>query len=569
MELSEAVSLARAKSVLFDLSETFGLLALEGEDRSAFLQALTSNDVNALEPGQGQHNAFLTPKSYIKADFWLYREDQKHVMVSEQAQLPQILKIFKQFHFNEDIRFKELSGQTAILALQGPSSLDCLKARLSPQIDLDALSVNGIITGQIQNVETKIVQRSFTGEAGYLLLCDLAQKTTLIDCLNNQSLAPHAHPCSLEVLNVLRTESGIPVYGQDMDETTMLLETGLDEEIVDLDKGCFPGQEIVARTKSRGQVQKKLMGLKIKDPVNIRPGESIQFNGKTSGPVKSGVWSPTLNASIYFAYLNRNLQSQEDEIDIQVGDQTLKVTVCRPPFYVPPGITERAKEEYATGMNLYHRSDYPAAQEHFEKAIAINAYDSDAHEALSVVLEKAGNIDGAIILNKKFAYLDPKAVMARTNLSRLYMLKGWKDKAEEEQAKATAIGWALASKGLKQKTDEDSQEKKKVADRERRLGIFNQVLEMDAEDEVANFGIGQLYLETGKYEDSIRALKTVIRNNEQYSAAYALLGSALKKNSDADEAMSVLQKGISIAAANGDLMPKNAMEEELKELRGE
>ncbi len=569
MDISEAVSLARSKGVLFNLSETYGLLALEGQDRVSFLQALTCNDVNALDPGQGQHNAFLTPKSYIKAEFWLYREDQKHIIVSEKSQLPQILKLFNQFHFNEDIRFKDISGQTAILAVQGPSSLDCLKVRLSSQTALESLRVNGLITGQIQNVEIRIVQRSFTGEAGYLLLCDIAQEENLINCLTNQSLPPHAHPCSLEVLNVLRTESGIPVYGKDMDETTMLLEIGLDEEIVDLDKGCFPGQEIVARTKSRGQLQKKLMGLKIKDQVNIPPGESIQFNGKTSGPIKSGVWSPTLNASIYFAYLNRNLQSQENEIEIQVGDQKLKATVCRPPFYVPPGITEKAKEEYTTGMNLYHHNDYPAAQEHFEKAIAINSHDSDAHEALSVVLEKTGNIDGAIVLNKKFAYLDPKAVMARTNLSRLYMLKGWKEKAEEEQAKATAIGWTLAAKGHKQKTDQDSQEKKKIADQERRLDIFKQVLEMDAEDEVANFGLGQLYLETGKYEDSIQALKMVINNNEQYSAAYALLGSALKKNNHSDEAMAILKKGISIAGAKGDLMPKNSMEEELKELRRE
>jgi hypothetical protein len=127
---------------------------------------------------------------------------------------------------------------------------------------------------------------------------------------------------------------------------------------------------------------------------------------------------------------------------------------------------------------------------------------TDAWEALAMTVEKIGNIDDALSLNRRYAELDHDAVMARSNLSRLYIMKGFKEKAEQEIAAATAIGFRLRARESKMNKEsirriEEEQRDAEQAESRRKMKLFTRVLAMDPDDEVAHFGISKLYFEAG------------------------------------------------------------------------
>jgi len=151
--------------------------------------------------------------------------------------------------------------------------------------------------------------------------------------------------------------------------------------------------------------------------------------------------------------------------------------------------------------------------------------------------------------------------MPHTNLSRLYMFKGLKGQAEDELAKATMIKFRTGGKTVSDTEFEQTRREQLAAEQTRKVAIFEQVLEIDAEDEVANFGMGSACIDKGDFATAIAHLEIVVRNNDTYSAAYELLARALHGAGRTDDTRAVLEKGIAVAESNGDLMPLKAMQD--------
>jgi len=563
---NEEILWARSECVWFDLSERFAILSVSGADRGIFLQSITTNDVLTLLPGQGQHNAILDAKSHLRAEFWMYALEEELLLFTDALQIPTILNILQTYHFSERVSFQE--KRKAILAIQGFQAFSCVQSRIPSELSRlqgkNSVSETVSHTSLLIKSPAILISKSYTGDPGFLLICDTRDREKWIQAFQTGS-SPTSAPCSLETLETLRIEAGIPFFGQEMNESVgsvMLLELNLDEEILSLTKGCFPGQEIVARTKSRGGVQKRLLGLKIKENISIPFGSTILHEGKDAGQVRSVCWSPTMQATLVLGLLRKTLQFPDQEFELQIGAHTIKAVVCSLPFYFPKEQQEQAYREYELGVKVYHDGNFSEAKIHFENSLHAKPNNVLALEGLAVTLEKLKDIDGALLLNKRLSELEPNHVMAHSNLSRLYLAKGLKDKAEEEKAKATAIGLRLASKqaghSLEQLTQE--MEQKKRTDTERRKNIFKQVLAMDSEDEVANFGIGKIHLDSGEWTQSILHLNLVIQHNPKYSAAYALLGKALQNSGDKEQAQVIFKKGIEVAKSQGDLMPMKEME---------
>ncbi|MCG8377564.1 MAG: tetratricopeptide repeat protein, partial [Chlorobiales bacterium] len=473
------------------------------------------------------------------------------------------------YHFAEDVTFQERTS--AIFLVQGDQAADYMNSFLPDLNVTEPWQLNHIQECIIENVKLLVINHSQTGDPGFMLITDSDSREKLRKTLLDRASTLEITEFYLDVLDVMRIESGQIRFGSDFDEKTLLLELDLGEQIYNLDKGCYPGQEVVARVVNKGKIARKIVGVTCEDDHTFHEGMDVTFDGKSVGVVKSSTWSPTLEKTIVVANLKRDYTDHGAEFVFEIDGSPVQCKIARLPFYFSPSLAKEVESLYNLGMQYYHEDNFEKAEEAFTRALKIKHDSADSWEALAMSIEKMGDLDRAIVLNRKYAELDPLAVMARTNLSRLYMFKGFKERAEEEQAKATTISFKL--KALKNKQDkgaqqqfEKQQQQMHAAELERKLAVFKQVLELDADDEIANFGAGKLYLDSGQFEKAIHHLQTVIRVNPEYSAAYDALAKAFVKNGNFDDARSLLNKGIAVAEEKGDLMPANSMKELLNSL---
>lgn len=562
--MEESVRRARKGCVLFDLSDRNGLIAVEGPDALTFLNNLTSNYVSRLSPGQGNRNALLTKKSTIVADFDLFHIEDHLLLHLDGERVKLTLEHLENFIFAEDVTSHLEPAGT--LAIAGMRAEEVLKEVVDEQ-DIGELPPYGIQRARIAEQDVYIARRSLTGDPGWLILTYPDE----LEPVEKAILDAGAEEFDDDIFEILRIEAGELKRGIDYDENTLLLELNLGEKIFSLNKGCYPGQEVVARVVNRGKIPRKLMGVIAPGHTQLKPGMTIEFEGKSVGETKSCIYSPSLKAPIAIANLKRDVADDGAEFDFTVDGQSLHCSVVRLPFYESPALRARAEALYTEGMQHYHANQFEDAEATFKQAIEYRDTYADAWEALAMTVEKMGNIDEAIILNRKFAELDPNAVMARSNLSRLYMFKGFKDKAEEEMGKAQAIefriklrermGGVAAQKAMVQQRKEAEK-----AEIKRKMATFRQVLKLDPDDEIAHFGLGKLHLEIGQAMKAIEHLEIVISNNGEYSAAYELLAKAEKTAGNIVKAIKTLERGISVAEDRGDLMPAKAMKQLLAEL---
>ncbi len=168
---------------------------------------------------------------------------------------------------------------------------------------------NDVRTVPFENSELLILSKNLTGEDGFILACSESLKDTLIQKIQDAGEAFGIACIDNETREVLRIEAGLPRYGKDMDKSHVLPETGLEHTAVSYHKGCYTGQEIIARMKTYGSPAFALMGLLIEgDTLPAYNGEIKQENKKI-GVIKSGTYSPSLNTFIALAYIQKDFRS--------------------------------------------------------------------------------------------------------------------------------------------------------------------------------------------------------------------------------------------------------------------
>jgi folate-binding protein YgfZ len=424
----------------------------------------------------------------------------------------------------------------------------------------------------LQFMQTKFAKENgyifslpITGDEGYLLAIALAQKENFLAQLYARCENQFTPVDTLADLKDLRVEAGFSLMGIDFDESTLVQELNMGERLINMEKGCFPGQEIVARIHSRGAVKQKLMGLKFDQSLSL-PDNAILFaDGKEAVFMRSqgNLFNEQKNAAL--AFVKKPYYENLGKIRLTWGDHDFDAEICALPMYISSEVSKGARTFYDRGLGFYHMGQFSAAQCEFSKAIHINREFGDAYEAMAMAFEQSGDIEKAIFWNKKYSACDPLAVMAQTNLSRLYMKQGLKDLAEAAQMQATVLKFKAGAqkKGSPENTRADIQAKAD-AEKNRKISLFTEVLAIDPEDEIANFALGKVRLEENKIEEAISHLNSVVRVNPHHSLTYELLGRALWAKGDLSLAMDTLQKGIAVAKENGDLMPLKNMEQLMK-----
>ena len=554
----------REKAGYFFLDD-WALVSASGPDVFTYLQTQTTNDVTLLEPGQGQNSAIVDRKARLIATFSLHRTgEDSSVLLMESVQKENLLNHLGTFLFREDVQLETLN--TVLLALQGPASAHILE-RTFPTLETLPEKVNDTCSFSVDSQPVLAINKSLTGEEGFLLALPVQWKEAAVKRLLEADKEYIPIRVGLHTREVLRIEAGIPRYGKDMDEKNILPETGLEHNSVSYNKGCYVGQEVIARIKTYGAPNFALMGLVLEGSVLPVPGCEIRLDSKKIGTIKSSTFSHSLQKNIALAYIQKDHRSPDIDLRVTLDAVPFQAQTCLLPFYQPQARKDRSQNLLDQALKYFkEQEDLEQPIALLRKAIDLDPKNASAYEALGVFLSKQNKLDEAIALMKRLVEINPAEIMAHTNLSIYYMRQGRIEEAEQEKAEATALQFERAVSEKIAKKGKLEEAKNTQAEREQKIAMFKQVLEIDSADQVANFGLGSVYFDLERYEAALPPLQTVVEHYEDYSAAYVLLAKTLEKLSRSEEAIEVYHKGIAAASKKGDLMPLKEMQQRLRQL---
>ena len=311
---------------VFDVSH-MGEFEITGPDRNAFVQRVTSNDVSALKPGQAQYSGILTKQGTFVDDCLVYRFEDKLMMVVNAANIQKDWDHIIAQKGGANVRLRDISDETALLAVQGPKA-EALLGQLTT-LGIGMIPYYHFAQGKVAGVQCFVSRTGYTGEDGFELYCRAGDAETLWHALVG---AGRAEPVGLGARDTLRLEAGLPLYGNDIDDTTTPYEAGL-AFIVKLDKGApFTGMEVLKQQKLDG-VKRKLVGFKLTEPKTVaRPGFPVFLDGTQVHVVRSGTVTPTVNAGIGTTYLPKDSAKAGVKIEIDIRGKRVAAEVVQMPF---------------------------------------------------------------------------------------------------------------------------------------------------------------------------------------------------------------------------------------------
>jgi len=324
-ELFEYAAVREGGAGLIDLSSR-GCLIVSGSEAIQFLNGLITNDVKTLAENHWMPAAFPNVQGRLIASVRVVHRQDGFLIDTEPATHEPVLKSLNRFTLAGDFRVRDLSDDTAHLSVQGAQSSEIITAvfdEASANIERD-----GSQTVEWGDGEVTIIRATHTGEDGFDLLVRAKAAAALWDSLQTAG----ARPCGFDALEILRVEGGIARYGRDMDETHVVSETNLDDAI-SFTKGCYIGQEIIARIKYRGHVAKKLTGVMFDQALKIESGSSIRsIDDKEIGRVTSVTLSPHLGRTLAMGYVKYDYLAPGTSVKVVSSENEFPVEVRGLPF---------------------------------------------------------------------------------------------------------------------------------------------------------------------------------------------------------------------------------------------
>lgn len=500
-----------------------GLKAIRifGADSKRFLNGQLTSNVDDLDCACFQESARLDRGGRLKSFFILGRvEEEEYLAIGEASLIAFLKEDLEKYIIMDDVELMELEGDKSVY-----------------QINFSFAShVEGIFRGQWAALPAFITNKK-----------NINSFRTLADS-------------DYEKLMLLRG-------GALLDVNTMIdqlvTDTVLNLTGVSHDKGCYLGQESVSKIETRrgGAYFPILIESDASFPkLNNDRGSNIEISGKKIGKYLAKTEIEEKNFILVSAM--RKYRVDKMKIDWDGVMSTV--------HYLPLGgefsLTDYVEDLYSEAVNYFHGFGARAALGKFKDILALNSNHEDTLETIGVIYGQLGDYQKGIELMDEVLKTNSDSVMAHTNKSLFYMKLGMIDEAEEEKAQATVKSFSFFGKeaAAKRIQEEDLENERKEI--ERRELMFLQVLEIDAGDTLANFGMADISFKKKMYTDAKEYLLKVIKSNKEYSVAYALLGKTYIKLEKKEDAFKVLRNGILVASNQGDLMPANEMQRLINEL---
>jgi aminomethyltransferase len=318
----------RTKAGLFDVSH-MGEIEIKGPDSIVFLNEHTPNDVSRLIPQKIQYSCLITPQGTFVDDLLVHCFSDDHYFLCVNASNTD--KDFQWLldHKKGNVEIINKSPEYYQLALQGPKAQSVLQPLVD--IDLSTIKYYWFAQGKVRGKKAIISRTGYTGEDGFEIYGDPVDGPYLWDGIMDAGEKEEIQPIGLGARDTLRLEASMPLYGNDIDDTTTVIEAGL-QWIIKFDKGGFLGKEILEKQIEDG-IEKKLVGFEMIGAGIARHGYKTFFEGKEVGWVTSGTHAPFLKKNIGLAYLPPEVGKVGNQFTIEIRGKEIPAKVIPTPFY--------------------------------------------------------------------------------------------------------------------------------------------------------------------------------------------------------------------------------------------
>jgi tRNA-modifying protein YgfZ len=291
-----------------------GHILLTGADTKSYLQGLLTNDIAALTPGSGCYSAMLTAQGRMLTDMRVFDLGDAVLLSLPRSVAAAIAEHLDRFVFSEDVQVADVTQAREEVALYGPHSAAVLVCA-GVQLNVDP-PLYSVAAGRIAEKDVIVARSDSYGIAGYDLIVAAGAANDVFRSL----MACGASPVTERDLDVVRVESGYPLFGIDMTTDTIPLEAGLDARAISRTKGCYVGQEVIVRVLDRGhgRVARHFVGL-VAEEGAVVPSRDAQIlaAGKVIGRVTSAAESPSVNRAIALGYVQRDFVAPGTEVEVE------------------------------------------------------------------------------------------------------------------------------------------------------------------------------------------------------------------------------------------------------------
>lgn len=295
-----------------DLSSR-GKIRVTGEDRVRLLHAMSTNDIQNLREGEGLYAFFLTAVGRILADAYIYNLGDSLFLDTEPETANKLAEHLDKYIIADDAYLENETDQLACIGIEGPKALEIAAEQLHMSISDTRYGVVPLEDGFVARVAS-------TGPIGIRIFT--ASKDRLIEQLK-QAGVPQANSAEARLV---RMENGIPRYGDDISERYLVQETQ-QIQAVHSNKGCYLGQEIVERVRSRGQVHRFLMPVRIHAQTPPAPGTKLLANGEPAGEITSAEFSPGFAEVVAFAYVRAEPTHAKPALTVAESDPPVSASL--------------------------------------------------------------------------------------------------------------------------------------------------------------------------------------------------------------------------------------------------
>jgi len=560
-----------------------------GKDSARFLHGQLSNEVSALTPGSGNRQARLTRTGHLLQTFSIHQHEDGFLLLTHSKEaVHSLIEDLETFHFSEDLHFRENPNTLCWLLLSAPSLTSFLKEKLPTPLlhshweNLEEESIDTLKLTE-EGSPLLVIKHSFTGDPSILF-----GSTSTSDLKKIQTLAVNAGFHAVEsntfseVFPALRLESGNYFSEIDFPPGKFLLPSfGIEQETVSYQKGCYLGQEVIARLRTYGSPPEALRALSIE--IDLEDEEEVQTleelskqfpkrgepliaispefpNGKKVGTLLLGSFSSKLNSPFLLAFIDREFRTPGLQFAIQTPKWPIPVTVRLLPLHHALEGKSQVLSLFNQAVISYSENRDEEAIQLLEKSLSHDPSFQDAYEALGVILGNQGRYHEAVDFFRRLEELAPQEAMVNTNLSLYLMKMGEKELAEEESTKATLKKFSNASSTADALFFEKEAIKKREEEAQNKIELFEEVLSFDPNDPIALFGMCNALFQLKDYKKAEHYGKRALEVDKNNSALYALLGQVQERQENLKEAFKTYQAGIEIASKRGDLKPLQEME---------
>jgi len=279
----------REGAACLDLSGRGKIRAI-GEDRARLLHAMTTNQVETLKPGEGCYAFFLSAQGRILADANLLCFEDHFLIDTEPETRTKVYEHLDRYIIADDVTLEDQTGRVATIAIEGPKAAAAL-AELGAPEPVAPYSWMYWKFGTVAHLDT-------TGKGGFFLFIPMEEKATVV----SQLIKAGVPQATAEDARIARIESGRPRYGEEITERYLVQETD-QLRAVNFSKGCYLGQEIVERVRSRAQIHRVLRRLEIDTSEAPAAGTKLKSGDADAAEIASAVFSPALGKTVALAYV--------------------------------------------------------------------------------------------------------------------------------------------------------------------------------------------------------------------------------------------------------------------------